>query len=215
MDQTIIKNRITQYLAETGRNATELSEAAGLGKDGVRNILRGASKSPRIDTIAAVAKEMGLTIAELVSERVSSDPTDDRRLTIDGTDYLRVPVFQMRKIDGEPTTHILYRTDWLRQNGIAHDDCVALMQDGDAMMSDQGGIRHGEIVLFVLHPDEIRDGIYWIKLGGEDMIRRLAREPGGTFTIAADNPATPNFTGISANEFQVIGRAKWHGRQVA
>ena len=64
MDQ--VRERIRRRLEELGRNATEVSISAGLGRDALRDILRGKSARPHFDTFAAIAAALDMTADELL-----------------------------------------------------------------------------------------------------------------------------------------------------
>lgn len=219
MERTTIQRRIDEYLAKHNISAAELSRAAGLGDEGLRNILRGTSQSPRIDTVRAIARAMGITIAELIGEQVETTAPNEYRVAIDGVEYVRIPAFDlaMPMTDAaEPVNTFLFRRDWLAGQNMDPDDCLCLIQRGRAMENAAGGgIRDGDTVLFARTAGgKVSDGIYWIRIDGDDLIRRLAREPGGTLTIACDNPAMPTLNGVALEEIEILGRAKWHGQQV-
>ena len=81
-------------LAHKGFNPRSLSLAAGLNATAVRDMLEGRAKSPRYDTVEALAKTLGVTpaqlmggkpesiLAQLQSEQPATDPLADDELNL-------------------------------------------------------------------------------------------------------------------------------------
>jgi transcriptional regulator with XRE-family HTH domain len=62
------RDRLRRILDERGLNMKQLSLAAGLGETAVRDMLQKVA-SPRVDTIVAVADQLGITLTELLEGR--------------------------------------------------------------------------------------------------------------------------------------------------
>lgn len=62
------RDRLKRLIDERGLNMRQLSEAAGLGETAVRDMLQKVA-SPRIDTVTAIAEQLGVTLAELLEGR--------------------------------------------------------------------------------------------------------------------------------------------------
>jgi len=62
------RDRLKRIIDERGLNMKQLSLSAGLGETAVRDMLQKVT-SPRIDTITAIADELGLTLTELMEGR--------------------------------------------------------------------------------------------------------------------------------------------------
>lgn len=67
MDDEILRTRLRERIAATGVTARKLSLAAG-SPDIVRTILSGRSKSPRSQTLQALARELGCDVRYLMGE---------------------------------------------------------------------------------------------------------------------------------------------------
>jgi phage repressor protein C with HTH and peptisase S24 domain len=72
--ETPLQAALRTALEKTGRNAREVSLAAGLSDSAIKNILQGKSKSPRLETVHALEKVLGVDLAGAV-EKVT-DPND-------------------------------------------------------------------------------------------------------------------------------------------
>lgn len=64
---TILQTNIKKQLSEKNMTAAELERRTGI-PHAVINILHGRSKNPSIRTAQAIAKELGCTVEELISE---------------------------------------------------------------------------------------------------------------------------------------------------
>jgi transcriptional regulator with XRE-family HTH domain len=67
---TILKREMDRL----GLNPHSLALAAGLGKDAVRDVLRGKSDSPRGKTIQALSAYLGIPVLELLGEERAEMP---------------------------------------------------------------------------------------------------------------------------------------------
>jgi phosphopantothenoylcysteine decarboxylase/phosphopantothenate--cysteine ligase len=63
-----ISHRIKQALAASGLSAAAASQKAGLGKGVVGDILSGKSANPGIETLAAIARALGVGLGDLVAD---------------------------------------------------------------------------------------------------------------------------------------------------
>lgn len=71
MENPDLKRRISQCLKECDLSARAASIAAGLGPDGIRNILRDKSRNPRSDTLNHLARLFGVTPQWLLNGEIS------------------------------------------------------------------------------------------------------------------------------------------------
>jgi transcriptional regulator with XRE-family HTH domain len=73
-----IADRLEGIMAARGMNARQLSQAAGISGDGIRNIVRGKSRNPKKSTLEVIARGLGVSTAFLMGLRGSkpSDPPD-------------------------------------------------------------------------------------------------------------------------------------------
>lgn len=62
------RDRLKRLIEERGLNMKQLSLAAGLGETAVRDMLQKVT-SPRIDTVLAIADQLGITLTELMEGR--------------------------------------------------------------------------------------------------------------------------------------------------
>lgn len=106
-----------------------------------------------------------------------------------------------------------FKTDWLRglYSG-AVDKLVVARGEGDSM---QPTILDGDLVLIDTSQNDIRsqDRIWAVAWGDLGMIKRVRRNPGGTYDLCSDNPAVSPVNAADG-EMHVIGRVIWIGRRM-
>jgi len=73
-----IADRLEGILAAKGMNPRQLEKASGISGDGIRNIIRGKSRSPKAATLEVIAKGLGVSLAYLMGlpGAKASDPPD-------------------------------------------------------------------------------------------------------------------------------------------
>ncbi len=102
---------------------------------------------------------------------------------------------------------------FLRRLGAQPDRVSAVVVRGDSMAPT---LADGDLIL-VDHAAADRplaDGIHVLRRDGALLVKRLAREVAGGWTVASDNPAVPDEHGVPARALAVVGRVAWFGRAV-
>ena len=83
---TPVTRAIYSYLSRERISRAELSRRVGDNESLVKSILKGTSKNPRGDTLAKLAKAMGITVAELTGEtRRTPAPVNTNAVILPGT----------------------------------------------------------------------------------------------------------------------------------
>jgi transcriptional regulator with XRE-family HTH domain len=65
MAETPLQSELRRRMSEAGFNQKSLARAAKLNETAVRDILKGRSKNPRIDTLEALCRVLGCSVSEL------------------------------------------------------------------------------------------------------------------------------------------------------
>lgn len=73
----IVARNIEALMEDRGIDAAKLARASGLNPTGVYDILKGKSRSPKIETIGKIAKGLGVPISVIFSENPKATPQDD------------------------------------------------------------------------------------------------------------------------------------------
>lgn len=116
--------------------------------------------------------------------------------------------------DDAPLGQIGFETRWLRQLTpnpkalsiiqVSGDSMVPTLVDGDDILVD-----HGDAA------DQIRDGIYVLRVDESLIVKRLALNPAlRSFTVRSDNPAYPAWTDVDPATIDIVGRVIWTGRRI-
>ena len=74
----LVANNIKRLMAEQGTDAANLARTAGLNATGVYDILSGKSRSPKVETIAKIARGLGVPLSAIFEEQWNSVP-DERQ----------------------------------------------------------------------------------------------------------------------------------------
>lgn len=82
--KTILQERVAARLAELRRSPRDVSLKAGLGPDAIRTILTGRSRSPRADTLAALADELQCDVGYLIGSIDTPHASEDLRTAESG-----------------------------------------------------------------------------------------------------------------------------------
>lgn len=117
--------------------------------------------------------------------------------------------------DLEEPEALLFSKAWLRSMGFK-PNCLLLVQvKGDSMLPT---LQPGWTVMIDTAHTRVTSGIYAITLGGEEMVKRLQRRPGGVVRVTSDNPAYDSYeidaATAAADGFSIIGRVVWHAGAV-
>lgn len=234
MEKTEFARWIERQQAELGLGQVDIDRGARLAAGTVRNILRGQSRHPRIDTYIGIVDFVNAARAEkglppempensvgAVNSNAQSHAAQADRMTME--DYARVPVFDLRVSAGPGAAamdapavlhHLAFRRDWLSRITPTPEDQLCVVDvDGDSM---EPTLHHGDHVLADTRQKEPkRDGIYVIYYDDHLMVKRLQYNPiERRVSIISDNPNYPTIPGLAPDEVQVLGRVVWLGRKV-
>ena len=94
---------------------------------------------------------------------------------------------------------------WLREQGFEAGRLSALRVTGDSM---EPLLRDGDEVLVDERPRPFRDGIYVVRLDDRMLVKRVASQGGGRYSLLSQNLAYPPI-GVSGEDMQIIGRVVW------
>jgi phage repressor protein C with HTH and peptisase S24 domain len=113
--------------------------------------------------------------------------------------------------DLEEPEALLFSKAWLRSMGLSPNGLLLVQVRGDSMVP---ALQPGWTVMIDTAQTRVSSGIYAITLGGEEMVKRLQRRPGGVVRVTSDNPAYDAYEITAATAakdgFSVIGRVVWH-----
>lgn len=94
---------------------------------------------------------------------------------------------------------------WLAEQGLEGAKLSAIRVVGDSM---EPLLREGDEVLVDLRQHPFRDGIHVVRLDDTLLVKRVAAQGGGRFSLLSQNLAYPPIA-VAAEDFAVIGRVVW------
>lgn len=109
-----------------------------------------------------------------------------------------------------------FREDWLRAHLQASPrDFFMANVHGESM---EPTLRSGDLILVYTADSKMQyDAIYAFRMSGGLLVKRVQHVPGGTVVLRSDNSA---YTAVEldpatmAEDFQVLGRVVWFGREI-
>lgn len=73
----LVARNIEALMEQKNLDAAKLARASGLNPTGIYDILKGKSRSPKIETIAKIAKGLGVPVSVIFSGQSEVAPRDD------------------------------------------------------------------------------------------------------------------------------------------
>ena len=110
----------------------------------------------------------------------------------------------------EPFDAFRFSRRWLREQGLDGTMLSAIAVEGDSM---EPLLRAGDEVLVDRRPQPFRDGIHVVRLGETLLVKRVAAQGGGRFTLLSQNLAYPPQE-VSAEEIEIVGRVVWKSGRI-
>ena len=200
---------LARLAAERGHDLATLSRVIGRNKAYIQQFVkRGTPRRLTEEDRASLARFLGVDEALLggrpeavvapgvpwLAAHPSAGPgaldSDDRALG-----ELGLPAAYLRSIGGQPGQ--------VSAVTVRGDSMAPTLADGDLILVDHGAASRPLV-----------DGIHVLRQDGALIVKRLAREVGGRWSVASDNPAVPDQTGVATTTLAIVGRVLWFGRSV-
>lgn len=81
-----VARNIEAIMKQVGTNASQVAKAAGLGPTSVYDILKGSSRSPRLETLTKIAQVLDVPVALLLEEKGDDDLKNEILALVSGMD---------------------------------------------------------------------------------------------------------------------------------
>lgn len=104
---------------------------------------------------------------------------------------------------------LLFSKSFLRTLGAAARDLFLVRVKGDSMLPT---LQAGWTVMLDTSRTTVSSGIYVIRLGDEEMCKRLEARPGGIIRVISDNKVYDEYeidTASAGSDFAVLGKVVW------
>lgn len=100
---------------------------------------------------------------------------------------------------------IRFSRRWLREQGFDARWLSAIRVMGDSM---EPLLREGDEVLVDERPRPFRDGVHVVRLEDRLLVKRVASQGGGRYSLLSQNLAYPPIA-VTADEMEIVGRVVW------
>lgn len=174
----------------------EISDRTGISISTIKDIFRGATYAPRVDTVQAIEKVLELNNGKTIFDIPGISPIATRRIPMLGKVACGEPIFA----DEDHESYVMAGTD------INADFC--LTAQGDSMTGAR--IYDGDIV-FCRSQDMVENGeIAVVLIGDEATLKRVYYYPEKKkLVLQAENPKYEPFVyvGEELDEIRILGKA--------
>ena len=162
------------------------------------------------------AKGLGCDIADF-SPRLASEAASiaDAAPQEDEAEYVQIRHFAVKFSNGHgrfvhdesAKPALSFRADFIRKLGVSQRHAVVVDSTGD---SNHPLIQEGAVVLVDRASTDITNGkFYAFRVGGELLIKMLTPLEDGSVLAVSANSAYPPKVFRDADDFEIIGRARW------
>jgi phage repressor protein C with HTH and peptisase S24 domain len=214
-------------IRERGEDYASLSRLIGRNPAYVQQFIkRGVPRKLDEEDRRTLARYLGIDEALLgapphAAARVADAEQAPRRSE---AEFVAVPRLEVRAsagpgaVAGQENTYERLRFDgrWLREiTGGSPAGLSTILVTGDSMAPTLS--PDDEILVNRLDAaDQLRDGIYVLRIDDVLLVKRIAIHPAGrTITIHSDNPNYPPWPDCDPASIGVIGRVVWAGRRIS
>ena len=136
---------------------------------------------------------------------VNGDWVDVPRLDIDAS--AGAGALAAREV---PFDSFRFSRRWLTEQGLDGRQLSAIRVMGDSM---EPLLREGDEVLVDRRERAFRDGIHVVRLDDSLLVKRVASQGAGRFTLLSENRAYPPIA-VEAEELHIVGRVVWKSGRV-
>ena len=147
----------------------------------------------------------------------SADVCDTQGNPVDVDDFVFIPYYDVRLSAGiglwvdneQPINTLAFRAEWLQTFVTSQFDRLSVVKVSGDSMKDV--LKDGDTILIDHTQNEVRDGLYALRIGNEVFVKHIQRLPHKLQIISA-NPTYPPFELSTDDDFAIIGKVAWLGR---
>ncbi len=200
------REKLADLVREKGNSLAALSRMIGRNPSYLQQyITKGSPRKLEEEDRRKLAQFFGISESDLgAPEDISCDSSRDRvdvpRLPVDVSAGPGAAAAQEVPFDA-----FRFSRQWLREQGFEPQHLSAIRVIGDSM---EPLLREGDEVLVDCSPRPFRDGIHVVRLDENLLVKRVASQGGGRFSLLSQNLAYPPIS-VSSDELRVIGRVVW------
>ncbi len=200
------REKLADLVREGGNSLAGLSRMLGRNPTYLQQyITKGSPRKLEEDDRRKLAEFFGVPESELGGpEEKSYDTNRDwvevQRLSVDASAGPGAAPGAERGFDA-----FRFSRKWLREHGLDPANLSAIRVVGDSMVPL---LREGDDLLVDCRPGGFRDGVYVVRFDGNLLVKRVASQGKGQFSLLSQNLAYPPIS-VSADEIDIIGRVVW------
>ena len=147
----------------------------------------------------------------------SSGVCDAQGNPVDIDDFVFIPYYDVRLSAGtgvwvddeQPVNTLAFRAEWLQTFVTSQFDRLSVVKVSGDSMDDV--LKNNDTILIDHTQNEVRDGLYALRIGNEVFVKRIQRLPNKLLVISA-NAAYPPFELSADDDYAIIGKVAWLGR---
>ena len=214
------RDRLLELARMQGVSLSSLSEMIGRNPTYLQQFIRkGSPRKLEEEDRRVLASFFGVDESELGggvgAEEKSYTPRP--RLPLDAA-WIDVPRLALAASAGpgatvaeeEPFDAFRFSRRWLREQGLDGAMLSAIAVEGDSM---EPLLRAGDEVLVDRRPQPFRDGIHVVRMGETLLVKRVAAQGGGRFSLLSQNLAYPP-QDVRGDEIEIVGRVVWKSGRI-
>ncbi len=200
------KERLAELARAKGSSLASLSRMLGRNSTYLQQyISKGSPRKLEEEDRRKLARFFGVSEVELGAAQENSYEMD--------RDWIDVPRLAVETsagpgaANGEELVFDAFRFShkWLREQGLEPAKLSAVRVIGDSM---EPLLREGDDLLVDLSPKAFRDGIYVVRMDDNLLVKRVASQGGGRFSLLSQNLAYPPIS-VEGSDFAIVGRVVW------
>lgn len=207
------REKLAQAARAKGSSLAALSRM--IGRNGTylqQYITKGSPRKLEEDDRRKLAQFLGLDEAEIGGPQENSyakppsrDWVDVPRLDVDASAGPGASASQEQAFDA-----FRFSRRWLAEQGLDGAQLSSIRVVGDSM---EPLLREGDEVLVDRREQPFRDGIHVVRIDDSLLVKRVANQGAGRFSLLSQNLAYPPIQ-VDAEELDVVGRVVWKSGRV-
>ena len=205
------RERLTELSAERGASLAALSRMIGRNSSYLQQfVTKGSPRKLEEEDRRKLADFFGIAESELGAPDDHGEPRGD---------YVEIPRLPLEASAGpgalggaaaaQEISFDAFRFSrrWLREQGLEPGKLSAIRVMGDSM---EPVLHDGDEILVDTRDQPFRDGIHVVRLDDTLLVKRIASQGGGRFSLLSQNLAYPPVT-VAADDLRIVGRVVWKG----
>ena len=200
------RDRLAELAREKGVSLAALSRMLGRNATYLQQyITKGSPRKLEEDDRRKLARYFSVSERELGASQENSYDVD--------REWIEVPRLAVEASAGpgamapaeSPFDSFRFSQRWLREQGLEAGKLSAVRVVGDSM---EPLLREGDDLLVDLAERPFRDGIYVVRLDDTLLVKRVASQGGGRFSLLSQNLSYPPIS-VEAEQIAIVGRVVW------